>query len=39
VIHDTNQQNAQIFSLDIYIIILHLKFSHVSVRKGSSSGN
>jgi hypothetical protein len=34
-----NQQNAQYCSLDIYSTILHWIFVHVSIQKGSSSGN
>jgi hypothetical protein len=34
-----NQQNAQTCSLCIYVIISHLIFPRVSVRKGLSSGN
>jgi hypothetical protein len=34
-----NQQNAQTCSLGIYILLSHWLFLHVSVHKGSSSGN
>ena len=34
-----NQQNAQCSSLDVYIILWHSVFLHVSVLKGSSSGS
>ena len=34
-----NQQKAQYSSLDTYIIISHWIFPHVSIHKGSSSGN
>ena len=34
-----NKQNAQNYSLGIYIIVSQLIFLHVSVRKGLSSGN
>jgi len=33
-----NQQNARTCSLDIYIIIPHLIFLHVSIRKSDLSG-
>jgi hypothetical protein len=35
----SDQQNAQHSFLDIYIIISHKTFLHVSIPKGSSSGN
>jgi len=34
-----NQQNSQYYSLDIYIIISHWIFLHVSILKESSLGN
>jgi len=34
-----NQQNAQCSSLDIYIILQHSEFLHVSTHKASRSGN
>ena len=37
--HDTKPKNAQTCSLDTYIIITHLMYLHVSVRKGPSSWN
>jgi len=33
-----NQQNAQCSSLDIYIILQHSEFLHVSIHKPSKSG-
>jgi hypothetical protein len=34
-----NQQNTQYCFLDMYIILSHLIFLHVSIQKGSSSGD
>jgi len=34
-----NQQNAQNYSVDIYIAVSHSTLLHVSIRKGPSSRN